>query len=206
MYAAFDAGRGRQRRSRSPIRAATKSRKKDNRLTNQTVKAILSRITAYFDDALGSAFRRWFRGWSGSGERSLGGLGPLVICHDGGEVRIRAKWWASGAAKARYDVKSTRSMVTAGACAMALIAVAAQGADRSDVASTAVERRAIVIVPLEAPPLTFGPGLHAEAVLAANTRAGLRWAASGCWTRRARATSRFGHGSRTTGTDGNSTT
>ena len=36
----------------------------------------------------------------------------------------------------------------------------------------------IVIVPLESPPLTFGPGIHAEQALAANTGAGLSWAAS----------------------------
>jgi hypothetical protein len=75
-------------------------------------------------------------------------------------------------------VKSARSMFTVGACAVALIAVAAQGADTSDAASTAAEKGTLVIVPLEAPPLTFGPGLDAEAVLAANTGAGLSWAAS----------------------------
>jgi hypothetical protein len=37
---------------------------------------------------------------------------------------------------------------------------------------------AIVIVPLESPPLTFGPGIDAEQALAANTGAGLSWAAS----------------------------
>ena len=36
----------------------------------------------------------------------------------------------------------------------------------------------IVIVPLESPPLTFGPGIDAEQALAANTGAGLSWAAS----------------------------
>jgi hypothetical protein len=37
---------------------------------------------------------------------------------------------------------------------------------------------AIVIVPLESPPLTFGPGIDAEAALAANTGAALSWSAS----------------------------
>jgi hypothetical protein len=37
---------------------------------------------------------------------------------------------------------------------------------------------AMVIVALESPPLTFGPGIDAEQALAANTGAGLSWAAS----------------------------
>jgi hypothetical protein len=37
---------------------------------------------------------------------------------------------------------------------------------------------AIVIVPLESPPLTFGPGIDAEQALAANTGATLSWSAS----------------------------
>lgn len=37
---------------------------------------------------------------------------------------------------------------------------------------------AIVIVPLEPPPLTFGPGINPEQALAANTGAGLSWSSS----------------------------
>lgn len=51
-------------------------------------------------------------------------------------------------------------------------------ADAAGASGIRVQERGIVIVALEPPPLTFGPGIDAEQALAANTGAGLSWSAS----------------------------
>jgi len=51
-------------------------------------------------------------------------------------------------------------------------------ADAARASGIQVQERGIVVVALEPPPLTFGPGIDAEQALAANTGARLSWAAS----------------------------
>jgi hypothetical protein len=64
-------------------------------------------------------------------------------------------------------------------CLLAVMTLAVlPAADAAAGMAEQARERGIVIVPLESPPLTFGPGIDAEQALAANTGAGLSWAAS----------------------------
>lgn len=60
----------------------------------------------------------------------------------------------------------------------ALALVAAMAAHAGEPSAAARAPGAIVIVPLEPPPLTFGPGINPELALAANTGAALSWTSS----------------------------
>lgn len=60
----------------------------------------------------------------------------------------------------------------------ALVLFATTAAPASGPSPATPSAGVLVIVPLEAPPLTFGPGINAEQALAATTGAALSWSAS----------------------------